>query len=201
MLNEQHRMHPQIAAWPSSRFYDGELRTAASVTSSPHRLEAPLGLVWPVADAPIALVRVSPVEGADNAFAKRGGYDAVRHGFEESDRFGSKMNRTEAAEVVEVVDALVQARLNEDRNERGSPEVPHVAVLTHYAAQKRLIVSLLTRAGVPMQGVLVSTVDAFQGQVRFVCTAPVHFYFLICGRCFVRRRSRTHSSLYLSFDY
>jgi len=63
LLAEQYRMHPQIAAFPSWRFYRGELRSAVTESSRqrPPRL--------PVA-SPVALVHVDSIEQAAGASKK-----------------------------------------------------------------------------------------------------------------------------------
>lgn len=62
LLNEQYRMHPKIASFPSSRFYGGRVLSKVSADMRP----LPEGFSWPNKDVPIAFIDTSPFN--DDAF-------------------------------------------------------------------------------------------------------------------------------------
>ena len=59
LLNEQYRMHPKIASFPSSRFYGGRLLSKVSAEMRPR----PEGFSWPNKNVPIAFIDTSPFNG------------------------------------------------------------------------------------------------------------------------------------------
>jgi len=56
LLNEQYRMHPKIASFPSNRFYGGRLLSKVSAEMRPR----PDGFSWPNKNVPIAFIDTSP---------------------------------------------------------------------------------------------------------------------------------------------
>lgn len=56
LLNEQYRMHPKIASFPSNRFYGSRLLSKVSADMRP----TPEGFLWPNKNVPIAFIDTSP---------------------------------------------------------------------------------------------------------------------------------------------
>ena len=56
LLNEQYRMHPKIAEFPSKRFYGGRVHSRVDSADRP----LPTGFPWPNRKIPVAFVDVSP---------------------------------------------------------------------------------------------------------------------------------------------
>lgn len=143
LLATQYRMDPAISAFPLQHFYQGDVVDAptAERTTSPAAAQLLRGVHWPTSGRPVALVRMW--------------HTAV----EAINPHGSKINPGEARAITECV-----ARLR-----RACPALfsggntAEVAVLTHYLGQKTLIQANLRRAQ-QGQGVVVSTVDGFQGR-------------------------------------
>ena len=133
-LDEQHRMHPEIASFPSRHFYGGALRNAPDAPR-----ESAFDEDKSVASGRL-VVRLSAF-----AFLHFAGAES------RDDRGGSVRNRSEARAVAAVVAA---AR----RHARAGASV---AVITPYAGQQREIVAAL---GGDASDVRVGTVDGFQGQ-------------------------------------
>ena len=135
LLDTQYRMHPTVAAFPSSRFYGGRLLDG--VAGSP----PPAGFPWPAPDTPVALVE------ADDGVEQRGGGGGGGGG-------GSICNPREAALALRAAAALVSGG-----------DVETVAILTPYAGQARLLRTSLRSAPDDLRGkITVSTVDGFQGR-------------------------------------
>ena len=134
-------MDPLVAEFPNRTWYSGRLLNGPRA-SAPAAVRAALHAVaWPAG-------RAHPVAFVD-----------VLHGAEETSASGSKINRSEASAVVQCLRAL-HRRSPALAAQRGA-----VAVLTSYTAQRTLIESEARRAGALRGGsVVVSTVDAFQGQ-------------------------------------
>ena len=86
MLKTQYRMHPVIAEYSSSRYYDNQLENGVSADD---RI-APAGFLWPDWNAPVAFV---PIDGAEE-LAVDG---------------KSRVNRDEAGWVVKIVEQLLSA--------------------------------------------------------------------------------------------
>ena len=53
-LEEQHRMHPAIADFPSNEFYEGKLKSAPSLNNR----KSPVDLIWPEKDKPLIFINV-----------------------------------------------------------------------------------------------------------------------------------------------
>lgn len=86
MLNVQYRMHPSIAFFPSSQFYDGRLNNGVS----DEERRAPKGFNWPNKTKPVAFLKTPD-------FAQ------------ENSKASSKLNDFEARQVYEVVRDLLKA--------------------------------------------------------------------------------------------
>ena len=56
-LQEQHRMHPELATFPSEKFYDGQLKTVASLYKQPT-----LNFIFFTANRPLAFIDVKSLE-------------------------------------------------------------------------------------------------------------------------------------------
>jgi superfamily I DNA and/or RNA helicase len=138
MLTVQHRMHAELMAFPSTRFYDGQLRAHETVAG--HTL---LDLELEVEEV---LKAGAPLDALDTAGA---GHDEQRG--EGSD---SRDNPGEAALVSRVVRRAVDSGLSPD----------DIGVITPYAAQAALIAAAL--ADVVEQGLEVDSVDGFQGREK-----------------------------------
>jgi ATP-dependent RNA/DNA helicase IGHMBP2 len=138
MLTVQHRMHEQLMAFPSERFYDGRLRAHGSVA---HHLLADLG----VTDDDVALpARVLDV------------IDTAGSGFEEASPDGSdsKHNLGEAGVIARLVRALVSDGLG----------AAQIGVITPYAGQVAELVAALS--DLVDAGLEVDSVDGFQGREK-----------------------------------
>lgn len=85
MLNVQYRMHPTIAFFASSHFYDGRLNNGVS----DEERRAPMGFNWPNENKPVAFLKTPD-------FAQ------------ESSKASSKLNGFEARQVYEVVRDLLK---------------------------------------------------------------------------------------------
>jgi superfamily I DNA and/or RNA helicase len=105
VLQEQHRMQPCIAAFPSLQYYSDSL-----TTRTPLRSRAPAGFCWPTSD-PVEFVNVHSDTGH-----KQGGRDGT----------SSLCNTAEAKEV---------ARIVADFHEYGRGQESSIAVVATYASQ------------------------------------------------------------------
>ena len=86
MLDVQYRMHPSIALFPSSQFYNGKLRSGVSEEER----RAPAGFTWPNKNIPVAFLNTP-------------------NSAEETSKASSKLNDFEARQVCEVVLDLLKA--------------------------------------------------------------------------------------------
>jgi superfamily I DNA and/or RNA helicase len=137
MLNVQHRMHPSLMAFSAAEFY------GSRVESAPH-----LVCVRPPACPPWSASR-------HLAFVDTCG-DAER-------RVGcSYANSEEARRIAGIVHDLLSAAADSSSDDRFA--AGDICVLTGYAAQVKCLASALASRGI--HGVLVGTVDGFQGQER-----------------------------------
>ena len=128
-LRVQYRMHPVLLEHPSRYFYDSQVACAAGRPVS----RPPRGFPWPTGELPLCFVHC----GGDN--------------LEASHVTGGKSNLNEAALVVRLVAAVVEA---------GDVPRERMAVLAPYANQVDLV-----RAALPRDSACrVGTVDSFQGQ-------------------------------------
>lgn len=86
MLNVQYRMHPSIALFPSSQFYNGKLNNGVSEEER----KAPAGFIWPNEKEPVVLLNTP-------------------NWAQENSKGSSKSNDFEARQVCEVVRDLLKA--------------------------------------------------------------------------------------------
>ena len=153
-LQQQYRMSPLAAAWPSAAFYRGRL-TSAQQNPSP-----PPGLPWPLrGQAGLAFV---PVTGGP--------------GESQASQGTSISNAREAGAVRGIVAALLRAG-------KAAVSPDDIGVIAPYQAQTKAISQALRRRGVPVEEgseggdavqrmtrgcVEVRTVDGFQGREKRV---------------------------------
>jgi len=147
MLDTQYRMHPDICRFPSNEFYQGQLLTATgcrSIVTSPSKFP------WP---APMHTSQAASATNSRCVFVQCG----------EPEDYGrkSKANQGQTRVCRDVLAFLSttpaeQAKSGEARN---APTAlpPSLAILTPYSRQADLL-----RETCP--GVLVSSIDGFQGQ-------------------------------------
>lgn len=140
LLNTQYRMHPNIAMFPSNRFYDRKLRDG--ITGADRAL-------------PAAILDSAMDIGSRVLFVNVQG-DEVRGTKREADRPTtgySYANKMEVHVVAKIVYRLVV---------EGGFKPESVGVISPYSAQTRLISRKLT----PWSAVEVNTVDGFQGREK-----------------------------------
>jgi len=107
LLTTQYRMHPSISEFPNVHFYEGMLEDGVS----PEERTAPVGMLWPDWDAPMAFV---PVDG-DEVLSPDG---------------ASKENPAEASWTVKILIELVDG---------GEVDLSDIGIVTPYAGQVRAI--------------------------------------------------------------
>ena len=119
LLDEQYRMHPKIAEFPSRQFYSNLVKSFVSSTDRP----LPQGFDWPNPSVPIAFVDVSAVR-----MLQDGGFKTF--GFERQSSTGgvSFFNEAELFVVEEVIAQLVG---------NGRLSIDQIGVISPYAAQVR----------------------------------------------------------------
>eukprot|EP00435_Cladocopium_sp_Y103_P052536 s6_g16.t1 len=152
LLNIQYRMHPCISAFPSSMYYDGQIRSGIPGASR----RPPQGIAWPVPEVPVTFL---PVAGQE---LSEGGRTRGLGGT-------SWSNKSEVEAVQELLKSLCAW---DDISQED------VGIITPYAAQARLLRRSL---GCPAPGkrgtggmavedvIIVSTVRAnSRGNVGFV---------------------------------
>ncbi len=141
MLLEQYRMHPCIAEFPSLQSYDGLLSNAVS---EQERL-APVGLIWPDFENPVAFL---PVEGGE--IVSPDGH--------------SKANYSEAGWVLRMVESILL----------GGDILPQeIGIITPYNGQVRAINELMEATGDleiggKWDGIEVKSIDGYQGREKEV---------------------------------
>ena len=84
MLEIQYRMHPSIASFPSTQFYDGRLRSGVSE----EQRKAPAGFAWPNVKKPVAFL-------------------TTPNSAQEMSKASSKLNDFEAGKVRQVIQDLL----------------------------------------------------------------------------------------------
>ena len=107
LLNTQYRMHPSISEFPNAHFYQGMLEDGVSAEER----EAPVGMLWPDWESPMAFV---PVDG-DEVISPDG---------------ASKENPAEASWTVKILIGLVDG---------GEVDLSDIGIVTPYAGQVRAI--------------------------------------------------------------
>jgi DNA polymerase III delta prime subunit len=142
MLDTQYRMHPGLCMFPSDAFYNGQLFTGVSRDS-----RAPTKhWDWPSARAPACFIDATEGQETDN-------YENPH-------------------EVRVVLDVLKQLLRDRSLRRLGEDGAYPVAIVTPYAAQKKLIVNEVCAAGfVDAKGnplVETNSVDGFQGREKDV---------------------------------
>ena len=150
LLDTQYRMHPQIAEFPSERFYNGKLLCGAAPGD---RTITESQFDW------------------GGRFVRFVAAPRLPEG-QESFSHSSKQNEAQARLCRTIVSNLQKLK-SESPNARGLPSDSgvisnpkmSVAVLTPYVAQQKLLKSLEKRVDSPtVSSVTVATVDSFQGR-------------------------------------
>ncbi|KAL3688211.1 hypothetical protein R1sor_014520 [Riccia sorocarpa] len=143
LLDTQYRMHPVLAAWPSTTFYNNQLKSNVK----PSERLIPKGLQWPNEEKPLIFI-----DCAD--------------GLEETTPLGnSYFNRVEALQVMEVVNSLIGSKVSD-------LSAVDIGVISPYSAQVRMLQDLLLRSEHEDRSrfadLEVKTVDGFQGREKEV---------------------------------
>ena len=107
LLTTQYRMHPSISEFPNAHFYQGMLEDGVSAEER----EAPVGMLWPDWESPMAFV---PVYG-DEVLSPDG---------------ASKENPAEASWTVKILIGLIDG---------GEVDLSDIGIVTPYAGQVRAI--------------------------------------------------------------
>jgi hypothetical protein len=160
MLDTQYRMHPEIAKFPSTRFYGGKLLSGVSTVD---RQITETKFDW--GGWPVKFINCP----------------AVPDGLESS-YFGSKSNQGQAQICRDIVSRLQQpsSQSVKDVSEQIDSPKFSIAVVTPYTAQVKLLQTL----GKPVDSktvssITVSTIDSFQGReadVIVFCTVRCNSY-------------------------
>ena len=139
MLNQQYRMHPSIAAFPSSQFYQGKLENAQGTEA----LHPPVGFDWPLgADGQQQGLSFVPVDGAESVALDR----------------TSKANLDEATAVMSTLRGMLAG---------GELKAEDIGVVTPYRGQVELVQKLLSSEE-EFAGLEVNSVDGYQGREKEV---------------------------------
>ena len=125
LLNEQYRMHPEIASFPAHHFYGGKLISKTTIDSRP----LPKGFTWRRDDIPVVFVEVSPPPLCDSF---NSGYEGIET---------NSMSYYNEAEV-EVVTAIVNGLLT-----NGDLSLEDIGVITPYNAQVRRLSDVFRSKG------------------------------------------------------
>lgn len=129
LLNQQYRMHPKIAHFPSTQFYSGLVMSSVSAADRP----LPLGYAWPNKDVPVVFIDAS-AKGVRRDVSLLSG-----SGFEKmSNSSTSYSNEAEAAVLVGVIESLVS---------HGGLSLDDIGVISPYTAQVRLLLELCRNKG------------------------------------------------------
>lgn len=184
MLQVQHRMHPDLAAFPNAQFYGGQLQSAARTGMIP-------------------AVKHSLVEQSDTSPASARLIFIDHEGQEFVNRSSSEVSLLNSREVSLLFHVLYDL-LESDKTLTGSS----IGIITPYLAQSRLIARLLrpiqdrdcnhpTRLAIEkalgpaklaeLEKVEVNTVDGFQGREKDVV-------IFSSVRCSTTRRSETSTA-------
>lgn len=148
LLDKQYRMHPEIARFPSMKFYNGKVTSGVSAKDRPLVNAEP----WTSNNFPVVFINSDhPEQRAQSTAANNGGDDSA-----------SYKNSGQA----KLVFKYLQNVLADD-------SVQDVAILTPYNGQLRLLNAMLREhmpelflpsTGNKTKNIEVSTVDGFQGQ-------------------------------------
>ncbi len=170
MLTVQYRMHPSIAAFSSSVFYDGLLSTP-SLLCKQRILPKDFAEVLPIGrGSGSSGIRVVDVNGRNNE--KRGEVLPILESKLEdvsADSLISNESISNASEATQVVEFLKEVL--ENGKESGSPFKGSVGIITPYSAQVALIKSMMSQDADFVKlvrdhevSIEVNSVDAFQGR-------------------------------------
>jgi len=154
LLSVQYRMHPSIAAFSSSIYYDGLLKTP-SILSNYRSFPQSLNDQYALNGKPLTNVRFINVGGNDNEKRDEG---SNRYNAQIEER-RSFVNELEAIEVIKVIEAL----LSEYSTKRS------IGVISPYSSQVLHIKKLLSEQNLSEDErsfVEVNTVDGYQGRER-----------------------------------
>eukprot|EP00928_Gymnodinium_smaydae_P029951 TRINITY_DN22406_c0_g1_i1.p1 TRINITY_DN22406_c0_g1~~TRINITY_DN22406_c0_g1_i1.p1 ORF type:complete len:989 (+),score=240.23 TRINITY_DN22406_c0_g1_i1:30-2969(+) len=148
MLQVQYRMHPSIADFSSSQYYDGRLASGVEASDRP----APEGFPWPASSAPVAFVQVQ-------------GSGERSHGT-------SYENASEAKLVLQVVKALLAGGLQPDDIGVITPYAAQVRLLKQRLPAKTECSSVDGFQGREKNVIVISTVRSnASGRVGFLSDA------------------------------
>lgn len=143
MLEEQYRMHPDIATIIKDTFYAGRLKTATGTAAKC----ADILRLAPEREHAVALLDTGPL--LPFAFREGGDEPAWLRRYGGNSRFN-------------LVSALITVELARAAMRDGKPDLT-VGIITPYAAQARLINKMLHDLHMPRERVICSTVHRFQG--------------------------------------
>lgn len=135
LLNEQYRMHPAIAEFPSKQFYGGRVHSRVRSDQRP----TPNGFTWPNQHVPVAFINVSPeniasfkdaLEFRYSGEASMGASVPISGGFEciSNSSQTSYYNDAEADVLVSVIKGL---------KEVGNVSLANIGVISPYNGQVR----------------------------------------------------------------
>ena len=164
LLDEQYRMHPKIAEFPSTQFYGGKLKSNSSLeTDRP----IPPGFAWPNVKVPIAFLDVSPYVKVPKLASSDVGSAVDRLDCENSDQDGvsemggravpisggfekvsdsvqtSYLNEEEADVVIQLVEGL----LGSQRRSSNANKKKDIGIISPYSAQVKLLNEKLQERG------------------------------------------------------
>jgi ATP-dependent RNA/DNA helicase IGHMBP2 len=150
MLEQQHRMHEQIMAFPSTTTYEGKLRAAPAVAG--HRLEDIGVMPDPARDKPLWLVDTAGKDWLEERtdFDPGGSLNNMPAFSLDPSTFNSGNAERVAAEARRILS-------------RGLP-ASELAIIAAYSAQARRLRDLLREERA--QGLEIGTVDGFQGREK-----------------------------------
>jgi len=144
MLLTQYRMHPVLRVVCSELFYDNKLEDGVTCEDRP-----PIaGVEWVHRLAPVKFIQCSELEDEEEKFG-----------------WASKSNLKEAEIITDVVEKILTAALDEQNPEL---RISTLGIVSPYMAQTKLMKRSLSERGLLKHmskvGIMVSTVDGFQGQ-------------------------------------
>ena len=154
MLDTQYRMHPEIAKFPSTRFYGGKL--LSGVLAVDRQIT---GSKFDWGGEPVKFINCPALPDGQESFY-----------------FGSKSNQGQAKTCRDIVSRLQRPSSQSANGASEQIDLPKfsVAVLTPYTAQSKLLKTLEKPVdSKTVSSVTVSTVDSFQGReadVIVLCT-------------------------------
>jgi len=136
-LQVQYRMHPELTAFPSNTFYEGTLQNGVTISDRQYEGDFP----WPNRGKPMFFFNLL---GAEEISASGTSF----------------LNRTEAAQVEKVVNALI----------RSGVKAQNLGIITPYKGQRAYIVNYLAKNGALnpeiYKSIECASVDGFQGREK-----------------------------------